>query len=61
MGNQVVRVDFAGNEVWDNEVWKKALLELFEIKESYEGRADREQLVLYGQIMYNCMICQSYI
>jgi hypothetical protein len=59
--NQGMREEFTRNEVWDNEAWKKALLNLFKTKKSYEGRADREKLVFYGQMMHSCIICGGYI
>jgi len=56
-----MREEFTGNEMWDDDMWKTALLKLFKMKKSSEGRAGREQLVIYGQIMYNCVICGLYI
>jgi len=53
--------EFTGNEEWSNDQWKLALLNHFKMKESDEGRLDREQLVLYGQAVYSCILCCALI
>jgi hypothetical protein len=55
------RGEFAANQNWSNNEWKEALLKLFGMKKEDEGRADREQLVLYGQTVYICMTCRGFL
>jgi hypothetical protein len=55
------RQQFTGSQNWDNEQWKTALLKHFKIRTSDEGRVDREQLVLYGQTLYTCGICEALL
>lgn len=55
------RAEFTGNKEWNNDQWKKALMKHFGIKKSHEGKVDREQLVLYDQVVYKCTICHALI
>ncbi len=52
---------FTGDEEWSNDQWKCALMKHFRIKKSDEGNVDREQLVVYDQIVYKCVLCSSLI
>jgi hypothetical protein len=53
--------EFTKGQNWDNDQWKMALLKQFEMKSSDEGKANREQLVLYGQTLYICDICEALL
>jgi hypothetical protein len=54
------RDQFTGNQHWTDKQWKKALLKVFKMKKSDEGKLNREQLVLYGQTVYSC-VCGSFV
>jgi hypothetical protein len=55
------RCEFTAGKNWDEDCWRSALLELFEIDKEDEGRLDREQLVLYAQMVYRCATCEDFI
>lgn len=55
------RAKFTGDEEWSNDQWKCALMKHFRIKKSDEGNLNREQLVVYEQIVYKCVKCDSLI
>jgi len=57
LSTKEARQIFTGNEQWDDKKWKKALQKHFNVKKSYEGRADR----IYDQVMYSCVLCGTVI
>lgn len=59
--DEAKREDLTEHQNFNESEWKDALLRLFAIKNSDEGRADREQLVLYDQSIYICVTCGGFL
>lgn len=55
------RREFTGGKDWEEDHWRSGLSETFKIEKEDERRLDREQLVLYGQMVYCCATCGDFL